>query len=191
MSTKHTATLPDGTIAKRTSASRVYPFVIAVGPLSVEHIVDDIRAAVGRAKERLAYLRTVVDYLANDGEIVEGTAPYPFETVRPVWATGLPNNGRDERFDVWRGLGLMSGNWSGRTLEDFRAKMIERMTDSISREEEFVAAEGKRIAGIKVGPWKAAAWASRPDLATKTAESTRRLDPRRTVLVLDTERVEA
>ncbi len=191
MSTKHTATLPDGTIAKRTSANRSYPFVIALAPLSAEHIVDDIRASVARAEERLTYLRSVVEYLSAGGEIIEGTAPYPFQSARPVWATGLPNNGRDERYDLWRGLGLMSGEWSGTNLDDFRAKTIERMTSSIATEEAFVAGEGKRIAGIKVGTWTAAAWASRPELAAKTAESTRRLDPRREVRIIDTERVTA
>lgn len=189
MSTKHTATLPDGTIAKRTSATRVYPFVIARGPLTVEHQIEDIRAGIARGVERIGYLRSVVDYLTNGGEIIEGRGPYPFESARPVHATGLPNNGHDERRDAWRGLGLMGNEFQGMDLDEFRAKMIARFTEYADSEERRNAESEARIPTLKVGAWAAAAWSSRADLAGKTAESTRRLDPRREVLVLETERV--
>lgn len=187
MTTKHTATLPDGTIAKRTSASRVYPYVIAVAPRSVESMRDDIRASNAQGEERIAYYRSVVEYLAGGGEIVEGAAPYPFDSVRPVHAPGLAYNGHDEARESWRGLGLM-GEWSGVTLDDFRAKTITRFTDYADAEERRIAEAVERISTLTVGKWTASAWASRPELAEKTAESVRRLDPRREVRVLVTER---
>jgi hypothetical protein len=190
MSTKHTATLPDGTIATRTSANRVYPFVIARGPLPVEEIRADLEAEAVHSDEFAARYAALADYLDNGGELVAREGGEFGVRYTRVFATGLPHGGAFEPFNAHRGIATI-GSAEFDSVDAVRTRVSERMrkyaADAVKRSADL----RERKSTATPGGWAAAAWSSRSELAARTAESTRRLDPRREVRVLDTERVSA
>lgn len=191
MSTKHTATLPDGTIATRTSLNRVYPFVIALGPRAVDDVVATLTAGADESDRQAARYTATADYLENGGELVVSTVTlWGDHSVDYVLATGLPHNGASFEGVAERGITRL-GRAGHPDVETARTNVAAEMrgyaADAIARSADLRA----RAATATLGAWGAAAWSSRRELAEKVAASTRAKDPSREVRIIETERVSA
>lgn len=188
MSTKHTATLPDGTIATRTSANRVYPFVIAIAPRAVGDVVASLTAEADESDRNGARYTATADYLDNGGELVVSTVHlWGDHSADYVLATGLPYNGASFEGVAERGITRIGGSGypdveAART--GVAAEMRRFAADATTRAAELRTA----AVASTLGTWGAAAWSSRRELAERTAASIRAKDPRREVRVIDTER---
>ena len=184
MTTIHTATLPDGQTATRTSLNRSYPFVIALGPEPRANVVDRLGEKLDRVEVATAHHKRILDYVAAGGELVAEPARQGemFGKVRAPGLTGI---------DPYRGLG-----WTGRDgafIGMAGDTIAEQVTAWFSGQAgaEDVAKIRTQIADTEAGPewiggWSAVTWASRPDLAEKAAAKYR--GHGREVLILSTER---
>lgn len=189
MSTKHTATLPDGRKATRTSANRVYPYVIAVGPLSHEQQVADYEDAIARHKTERDRLIALADYLEQGGELVVSHRNEFGVDHDYVLATGMPNNGNSMSWYTHRGIGTLGWDYDGYTVDEVRTKVAARSREFAASSQQQADTIRERISTIEPDVWRADSWSSRPDLAAKAAEKVRARDRRREVRVLDTVRV--
>jgi hypothetical protein len=172
MSTKHTVTLPDGTIAKRTSANRVYPYAVAVGPAPKAEVLAMLGRALKAEKGYLARYERIVAYLENGGELVTKV-----DFMTSIMAPGL---GANER-------ALGYGN---ETREGILAKYAGYAKQSANR----IVQYGEEIAETTEGPeligeWTVSGWQSRAELAHKHRNHMQSVFPDRHVMVVETEYV--
>jgi hypothetical protein len=184
MSTKHTATLPDNTVATRTSANRVYPFAVAVGPAPKSEIIASLAYSV---KEHTGYAdeaQEIIDYITNGGEIkLLGSAGW-----ESMYATGLkPRRSRsaNEARLGMRRVGLSYTEGKGTMAEQAIAFHAEILADALERAanaalKHAMAGDGPEF----VGGWFVSGWQSRADLAAKERDKMSRAYPGREVTVL-------
>lgn len=161
MSTRHSVTLPDGTIATRTSENRSYSHVVVQGPESKATVLERQHRTLSRMQSERAHSQRIVDYAEAGGE-------FTVNLTGNLFAPGLAD------LDPYRGLGWVShdGKFLGQEGDTFAEQVIEwfnkRSTiESIQKmEAEIQATES----GPEwVGAWEARTWSSRLGLAEKAA----------------------
>lgn len=185
MSTKHTATLPDNTVATRTSANRVYPFAVAVGPAPKSEIIASLAYSV---KEHTGYAdeaQEIIDYITNGGEIkLIGSAGWEC-----MYATGLKprrsRSGNESRLGMRR-VGLSYTEGKGTMAEQaiaFHAEILagEQRSAADAALKHAMATDGPEF----VGGWHVSGWQSRADLAAKEQGKMQACYPGRTVVILE------
>lgn len=182
MSTKHTVTLADGSVATRTSANRVYPYAVAVGPASKAEVIERLTKDVADNEGYLASYNEVIAYLVAGGEleVVEG-----YYGGATTYAKGLKPNRSSSRDEVARGerrIGL-TGDSVEAILERYR-KYARDTTSSIEslKTERLKVAKGPS----RVGKWRVSGWSSRPELAAKERDRLAGRYPGREVVVVET-----
>lgn len=170
MSTKHTVTLPDGTIGKRTSANRVYPFAVAVGPMPRAELVEILERRIIDEKAYLVNYREVLAYVQAGGELVQHR--------ESIFATGLLPAKSSSHFS--RSLGQRDVGWTFGTNKgrDLAEVVVESYSDYLGRGESALtkhelalkaAIEGPAL----IGTWTVHGWQSRDDLARKELDKVR------------------
>lgn len=184
MSTKHIATLPDGTIVKRTSAGRVYPYTVAVSPMPRAELVEILERRIAASVEYNADYAEVLNYARMGGELVE--------VGNSIFATNLAPKRHADRQAQARGqrnVGWTFGRNEGR---DFAEIVLEQYADHLVRGERCLAKEELELeAAITgpalVGPWFVTGWQSRNDLALKESDRARGCYRNREVRIVETE----
>lgn len=187
MAKKHTVTLPDGKTGRRTSENRTYPYAIAVGPLTKEQQVDDYNERIARAEAERDRLLALAEYLENDGElVVRQSNSFGFHREY-VLATGILWNGNVTQNSSDRGIGTLGWDYDGHTVDEMREKVALRSREFAATAQQQADGIRERIGMIVPDRWRVAAWSSRPELAEARAQQARAADPRRSVLVLETD----
>lgn len=148
---KHTAQLPDGTIATRNSKTRVYSHVVVMGPEKAALRAESYRRSIEYKLEEIArYVATIENLkVATPREDNRGRLVFPGQRI--AWS---------ESTDV----------------ETSRIETIATYTDFIDGlnrtiENLKVAIEKLENGPELVGTWGAVSWAGRLDLATKYVAS--------------------
>ena len=182
MTTIHTATLPDGTIAYRTSRNRVYSHVIAIGPRARADVVRYLEDDLVREELSVAGHRRIIEYVKAGGELVLGEKRSFLRSVHAPGLTGI---------DPYRGIGWV-GNDGTFLLTEGETLAVQVITwYSQFADEERLTSRRAKITDTAAGPewiggWEAMTWASRPDLAEKAAA--RHRGHGREVAIIETER---
>lgn len=196
MSIKHTATLPDGTEAKRTSKSRTYVACIAVGPTPKAAVIAGLAAEQARYREHLITYAKVAEYLENGGRLEVVTFPFVGTMVsHRVMAVDLPLAELGSAYSPNRAEqrhGHPEVGFPRETIAD-RAAMLQRQVEYRDNAAEHIEHLEHRIAEVTAGPelvgnWHADSWAGRPDLAAKAAEQARKHNTGREVRILEVQR---
>lgn len=180
MSTIHTVTLPDNTTARRTSANRVYPFVIALEPPVTARLLEAAEADLVRLRKHNSQMIAVAEYLEAGGSVHLG------EPNALGWANVyLTDAAHLQSSD--RGIGWISdGKFQGRTVEGTLQEQAAAWFRSVVSSDEHLAARVDQLkaAPERFGDWEAVTWCSRADLATKAAAQYGTADRR--AVILDT-----
>lgn len=172
MSTKHTATLPDGTTATRTSANRLYPFAVAVGPRDPEvwaaHLAkqaadadataDTIAAAAaaGRYAVRSRGFGSYAEQGYNGYEVI-------LKGSTVAWHSNRQGQVEDTIDMIGKGRGYIA------EAAEFMAVYASHRVDEFRRQADTAR---DTIAAIldgtaDLGAWHVTGWQSRLDLAQK------------------------
>lgn len=183
MTTQHTATLPDGTIGKRTTASRFYPYCVALSPQPKAELTARLEAEAAEYREQATAYAAVLDYLHEGGPLVEVIADYP-GGKGAVYAVDLKpraSSSANERRRGQRHLGL------GENRDDIVAKYAEYRDHALGAvvRNETKAAEAEAGPEL-VGTWGVAGWHGRLYLATKERARVAALYPLRDVVIVET-----
>jgi len=178
MSTKHTVTLPDSTIATRTSATRVYPFAVALSPETKTEIVENLRYRIERAIAYIAECEEALGYLEAGGELVTAG-----DFIKSVYAVNLPPRVTSSVHEQRRGQRWLGG--SSATRESIIADTLATKASTVTRLAEYQDQLAAAEAGPEeVGAWSVTGWQSRLDLAHKEqAKQAAHFPGRRTVIL--------
>lgn len=179
MSTIHTVTLPDNTTARRTSANRVYPFVIALEPPVTARLLEAAEADLARFTAHQAVLIETAEYLEAGRPVRLGEPnSLGWANLYLVESTHLQND---------RGIGWVSdGQFQGRSVEGTLQEQAAAWFRTVITSDEHLVARIERLkaAPERCGNWEAVTWCSRSDLATKAAAQYGTADRR--AVILDT-----
>lgn len=144
MKTTHLATLPCGAIAKRVSASRVYPFVLA-GRLSYDHALRHAKDPAWTKGDRDAF-----KFYAEEASREPGV---PFT----VHVTGCARPWSYDKTLSAQEIARSAERVAGHTAETYAQ---ERQADRAAK------VEADKAAGV-YNRWSALTWTSRRELAAK------------------------
>jgi hypothetical protein len=161
MSIRHSVTLPDGTVATRTSENRVYSHVVVQGPEPKATVLERQHRTLSRMQSERAHSQRIVDYAEAGGE-------FTVNLTGNLFAPGLTD------LDPYRGLGWTShdGRFLGQEGDTFAEQVIGwfGQRNSIENIRKVEAEIQATESGPEwVGPWAARTWSSRLGLATKAA----------------------
>lgn len=156
MSTKHTYTHADGTVSKRVSANRVYPFAVECVRNEYGYATSLEQYELPRAEEALAKFDAAVaaDQWEVDTETYSSFTSHNLILVGYGYVTGWytnKNNGREDE------------------PEPDRIEALARRRESLVAQ---VTSVRNRIAALRSGPefsYSIVTWSSRRDLAQKEA----------------------
>lgn len=182
MSTKHTVTLPDGTIGKRTSANRVYPFAVAVAPMPRAELVGILERRIAASLKYNAGYRETLAYVEAGGELVEVGHSIFAVNLEPV-----PYADREAEARGQRNVGWTFGSNEGR---DFAEIVLMQYAEYLAIGERTLIAEElalkEAIEGpAVVGSWTVHGWQSREDLARKELDKVRGYFHGRDVVIVE------
>lgn len=187
MSTKHTATLPDNTVATRTSANRVYPFTVAVGPEpKAERIARLISKIENRRAEGARYTATA-DYAEQGRPLAFKQGNYD-KADNGKWVS--PNGAEYGRQYTYTGAITVWSIETDGTEAGARAAIVTTFREYAANAVEGVADLERQLADAKTGPeliggWHVSGWQSRADLAAKEQGKMQGVYPLRTVVILE------
>lgn len=148
---KHTATLPDGTIATRNSKTRVYSHVVVMGPEKAALRADSYRRSIEYKLEEIARYFATIETIKTATARKDNIGRLVFSGERVSWSKSTEIEiSRVETIAKYTG-------W----IKDLHGA-IENLKAEIEKLE-----NGPEL----IGGWDAISWASRLDLATKAAAS--------------------
>jgi hypothetical protein len=160
--TKHTATLPDGTIAKRHSLNRVYSHCVAWR--------RDGQAALDHAKRSFISDNHRSNF-AYYMELIDGTSPHLFSNKPVFWRTEEEGKIADE-VAIQRAIEALGG---ATTAQEYF---------SIQKAAFIADVEGAIARGV-YEKWIVEGWASRRDLAENVAAKCRSYNFARDVTIIE------
>lgn len=155
---KHRITLPDGTVATRSSKNRTYTHVVALGPVNAGHLVTLARKSIERCERGISEHQHVIDFVESGGEFTVRN-----DSFGPNYS--LPNGSRVSV--AFR-------------AEDPKEGALDWAREGVEALQLSAARDLAKIAELEAGPefvgtWVAASWASRADLAEKATTQFRHL----------------
>jgi hypothetical protein len=176
MSTKHTATLPDGTEVKRTSANRVYPFMVALGPQPKAAEVEQLKAQIDQNVAYRDRYVAAIEYVTNGGELIHTQTTYGSDRMT---ATGLKDPW-DSRKASW----IISGPATPEALVELWAGYRDTAAKNIYALQQAI---GDTLSGPDfIGGWVSAGWCGSRELAERAERTQRNRTPQRSTRIIET-----
>lgn len=197
-------TLPDGSVATRTSKTKEYSHAVILSPEIPERVIDSCERSIKRAQEFIAEREEALKdpKFAKRQRFQDGRDPdldYKGEQVYYGFEYFLKSADGKERLETVRGnsKGVTDGSYDPDTLE-YVSKRQERSVIAlkdqtrahIRNKHEDIAEAQARIESVKdgtydLGRYSAVSWASRGDLADKAANTYANWTRRVSVVAVD------
>jgi hypothetical protein len=196
MSTKHSAILPDGTVATRKSENNVYPFLVAVGPAPKAEVIAGLHADIDYQSKLAARYTVAADYAEAGRSMKLRAARYTPKADEGSWiateAEARAELGQDVELGrqyTYTGQITVSDIVVDGTEASARAAIVTTYRGYAAGCVERVANRKQAIADAEAGPdlvgsWRVSGWQSRSDLAAKQRDKMRRSFPAREVVVI-------
>ena len=182
--TEYTVTLPDGTVATRTSKKGNYTHVVVASPQFPEAVVAEAERVIERnTKDIEAIDRALAEpsfkrrQRFNDRDPDIGYSGTPVYYGFDAWLSGP--DGKSVASTTCNSHGVTSGVYDEKgeyeyRLGDVEGSLIGQATMKRLQSEEQIDAARKRIAAVNdgtydFGPYGVVRWSSRADLAEKAA----------------------